>query len=96
MCSWVCPCNLDFSEEREQRDAWLDILTDENQVAKYDRCIQDPMAQFEGTDDCDNDRAIITYTGEETTFDLTGYDLKAYSTFEECFTDLMEGERDTE
>jgi len=42
------------------------------------------------------DRAIIWTDGTgQSIEEMTGYDTKAYSSFERCFNDLADGKRDT-
>merc|ERR1711933_428810 len=90
MCSTLCPCDLAFDADKaEEKQAWLDVLTDWEQLKQYDRCLlTDPT--------CELDRAIIYTDGTgQTIEEMTGYDTKSYSSFERCLNDLSEGKRDT-
>lgn len=45
---------------------------------------------------CTEEEEIVVYQGIGTIADLTGYEIQAYKTFQDCFADIVEGNRDIE
>lgn len=44
---------------------------------------------------CPVEKEIVLYEGIETIFQLTGFEIQAYKTFQSCFDDILAGNRDT-
>ena len=45
---------------------------------------------------CTEEEEIVVYQGIGTIAALTGFDIQAYKTFQDCFADIVDGNRDTE
>jgi len=92
MCSYLCPCDLDLTnDENGSKDAWLDVLSDQATLDKFDRCRTIDL-------DCPEEKQIIYFTSNEelAAFKLlTGFEIQSYSSFADCFNDLRSGNRDT-
>jgi len=92
MCSVVCPCDIEITDDIGTQATWLEIFNDDAELEKFGRC------RFE-VDGCDASKAIISFTSDEEREvfeEFAGYDIKSYKTFSECFDDMKDGNRTTD
>jgi hypothetical protein len=74
MCSAVCPCDLDITDDNGTQAAWTAIFADDTQLEKFDRCKV-------GAVDCDETKAIISFIDddERQTYETAaGFEIKSY------------------
>jgi len=57
MCSAVCPCDIEITDDIETQATWLEIFNDDAELEKFGRC--------RWGDGCDETKAIISFTSDE-------------------------------
>jgi len=85
MCSNLCPCDVTDVPE-SVRDEWRALESNGAKLTEYDRCLDV---------NCDEDKLLVMMFDNTALSIMTEFDIPAYSTFKDCFTDLKGGKRDT-